>query len=133
MLDVRRDNIGLPDDRKLLSRSVDAGVVKRGDVVNGGYIVRSKLFSALEVIAGMCAGPQPGLQAEVVEPANGEYHALEGHGDGGVGAIGVVLLAANIVAVNPDAKGAADLAGSAAEGNRIARAGDGLEGKTMLA
>ena len=81
----------------------------------------------------MRAGPQPGLQAEVVEPADGEHRALEGHGDRGVGAIGVVQLAANVVAVNLDAKGAADLAGGAAESNRVARAGDGLEGKTMLA
>src|ERR1017187_8121826 len=68
-----------------------------------------------------------------MEPVNGAHDALEGYGYGRIGGIGVVRFAAHLVAMNLDAKGATDLAGGPAEGNRIAPARDGLDGKTTLA
>src|ERR1022692_1237898 len=134
LFDIRKLNLGLPHHRQLLPRSVDAGFVERSDVVNGGDIVRNEHMGAIgQGIARLRVQPQHGLPAEVMETVNGEHDALEGHGYGRAGGIGVVRFAAHLVAMDLDAKRAADLAGGAAEGNRIARASYGLHGKTRLA
>ena len=90
-------------------------------------------MNAVDGIARLRARPEHGLQPEVIEAVYGQHDAVKGHRYGRVGGIGVVRFAAHLIAMNLDAESAADWAGGAAQGNRIARARDRLNGKTILA
>ena len=127
VLDIREIDIGVPDDGDLLTGAIDAGVVKRIQVINGGEIVRGKVVCAAATVVSRVAGghqPMHRLRIEVIESLEATHHAGQSGRNGGLRGGREMRLAFHVVAVNRGVKSAVNEPRRAGERDPVAAASD---------